>query len=157
MNRSYLFPYRYKKVGMFIFLISFLLLIGWAVWDWSPELFDVKVPSIIKSNLLNIPRSSIWEVNNILDEILSIMAIISGLLWCFSKEVYEDELTGVIRKDSLIWAFYVNYILLILAFTFIYDLVFINVLMLNLFTPIIVFNIRFEWKKYQLKKSAHEE
>jgi hypothetical protein len=155
--KNYLFPFKYKKLGMLLFLLSFTSLIAAIVFDWSPEALNVTVFLPFNDGFLKDMVSGPYEKNNILDEILTVIAITTGMLWCFSKEKIEDELIGLIRKDALIWAMYFNYGLFIMATLFIYGFSFFNVLMINVFTPILVFIIRFEWKKYQLKAASHEE
>ncbi|MBT8321463.1 MAG: hypothetical protein KJO90_07325, partial [Eudoraea sp.] len=96
--------------------------------------------------------------NNILNEILAILVILSGLLVAFSREKDEDELITKIRLESLVWATYWNYGILILAFLFLYDLTFYWVMVFNMFTILYLFIIRFTLAIRKLKASAsHEE
>ena len=96
--------------------------------------------------------------NNILDEILLIIAIIGGLFVAFSKERQEDELINKIRLNSLVWATYVNYIILIISTIFVYDLTYLWVMIINMLTILIIFTIRFNWQLMKLKKEvSHEE
>jgi hypothetical protein len=74
-----------------------------------------------------------------------VLIIISGLVNCFSKEKVEDELISKIRLDSLIWSLYVNYGLVIIATILIYDFVFFNVLIFNLFTILLFFNLKLRY------------
>jgi hypothetical protein len=63
----------------------------------------------------------------------------------FSKEKIEDEYIASIRMNALVWAVFVNYSLLIVAFIFIYDLSFLNVMAYNMFTVLLLFIIRFHY------------
>lgn len=155
MKNTYLFSYIYKRLGMIVFLISFTMLVLSWLLDWQPEILNFTVFSLIKDDFFKTP--SHYVSTNILDEILSIIVIISGLLWGFSKEKIEDEMISAVRKEAMIWALYVHYGLFILATILIYGFPFLNVLMLNIFTPIIVFLVIYEWRKHQLKSASNEE
>lgn len=89
--------------------------------------------------------------NNILNEILGIIMIISSVLVAFSKEVNEDEYISKIRLESLVWAVYLNYAILLLAFVFVYGMSFLWVMIFNMFTILIFFIIRFNWQIRKLK------
>jgi hypothetical protein len=143
-------------MGMIVFLCSFTLLVLSFLLDWKPEVLNFEVFSLVKDGFL-FKTPSHYVDTNLLDEILSIIAILSGLLWGFSKEKTEDEMISAVRKEAMIWAIYVHYSLFILATVLIYGLSFLNILMLNIFTPIIVFLVIYEWKKYQLISASDEK
>jgi hypothetical protein len=96
--------------------------------------------------------------NNVLDELACIFLIIGALLIAFSKEKVEDEFIAKIRLESLVWATYFNYTILLLAIIFIYGMGFFWVMSFNIFTMLFFFIIRFIWMKNKSKKElAHEE
>ena len=88
--------------------------------------------------------------NNILNEILGISTIIGGLIVAFSREPDEDELILRIRLECLVWAIYWNYGILLIAFLFVYDFSFYWVMIFNMFTPLLLFVIRFNWFAQQV-------
>ncbi|WP_457619064.1 hypothetical protein [Lutibacter sp.] len=98
-----------------------------------------------------------WEKNNVSDEIASILLIIGGILVSFSKTRDEDEYILKIRMESLIWATYVNYIILIFAVLFVFDYTFFNVMIWNMFTVLLFFMIRFHYVLYKSKKIIEDE
>ncbi len=158
MSSKFLFSNQYRIWSSILFVTSFFALCLALTLEWSPEFLDVPVLSLHGGNdIFNSKEHSFILSNNILDEILTILAVISGLIWAFSKERIEDEFVSSIRKDALILAVFVNYGLYLLATIFIYGLAFMQVLMLNVFTILIFFLIIFNWKKYQLHKSSDEE
>ncbi len=83
----------------------------------------------------------------LLDEIISIFIIIGGLIVGFSKEKIEDEFIYKLRNDSLVWAIIFNYIVLLFAIVFVYDFTFFDVLVFNMFTPLLFFIVRFNFLK----------
>ncbi|MEQ3664866.1 MULTISPECIES: hypothetical protein [unclassified Olleya] len=87
--------------------------------------------------------------NGILDEIVAILIIVGGLIVGFSKEKIEDEFIFQLRKTSLVWAIIFNYIVLIFAIVFVYNMTFFEVLIFNMFTPLLFFIIRFNFLKYK--------
>jgi len=95
--------------------------------------------------------------NYVLDEIASILLITGALLIAFSKEKSEDEFIAKIRLESLVWATYVNYAILILAIMFVYEMTFLWVLVFNMFTLLIFFLIRFNWALYTSKNQISDE
>ena len=99
----------------------------------------------------------IFFENNILNEVLGVLVIISSLLVAFSKEKSDDEYISKIRLESLVWAVYVNYGILLISFIFIFDLSFLWVMIFNMFTVLLFFIIRFNWQISKLKKSASYE
>lgn len=95
--------------------------------------------------------------NNILNEILGVLMIVSGLLVAFSKEKVEDEFIAKIRLESLVWATYVNYAVLLVSFIFVFNIAFLWVMIFNMFTILLIFIIRFNIQLSRLKKSANHE
>lgn len=158
MNRTYLFPAKYKKPAMVLFLLSFVFLCFTEISDYNIPFLDlVAFAPFQHDTIFSDLRPYPWYGDNLTDEIFSIIAILSGLLWSFSKEKLEDEYISDMRKSSLIWSFYLNYGIYVFATLFIFGGLFLNVLMLNVLSPIIIFNIRFEWLKYKHKNSNDEE
>ena len=83
--------------------------------------------------------------NNVLNEILGVLIIVSGLIVAFSKEFDEDELISKMRLETLVWTIYWNYGILLAAFLLVYDFSFYWVMVFNMFTPLMLFIVRFNW------------
>jgi hypothetical protein len=80
----------------------------------------------------------------------------TGLFFvAFAKEKIEDEQIWHIRLDSLRWAIYINYLILIISLVFIEDVG--HMLELNLWVPLIFFIIRFRWVIFRLNRSLNRE
>lgn len=153
MINSYLFPNKYKKWGWFIFIPTCILGFFTVATDYAPEFLNTKVFAIYVDQIMGETKAFSVISNNILNEILGILIIISGILVGFSREQNEDELIAKIRLDSLVWATYLNYAILLLAFVFLYDITFLWVMILNMFTLLLFFIIRFNWQVNKLSKS----
>lgn len=156
MKSNYLFPNRFKKVGWFLFVPSIILGIL-LITGLEINFFNVRVFAIAADPKLLTTKFFTITENNILDEIIGIFLIIGALFIAFSKEKSEDEFIAKIRLESLVWATYVNYAILILTIVFIYDLSFFFVLVLNMFTMLIFFVIRFNWALYKSKNQVEDE
>ena len=89
--------------------------------------------------------------------IVGIFLIVSLLLVGFSKERIEDEYVKSLRLSSLQWAVVVNYIILIAAFLFVYDLDFMYVMIFNVFTVLIIYVARFNILLYMNSKKLKNE
>lgn len=159
MKKNYLFPHKYKKIGWFILVPSAIIGLLTLIYEYEPSFLDFDVPAIFINEFKLENNKKIFGMvhNNILNEILGILVIISSLFVAFSKEKVEDEFIEKIRLESLVWAVYVNYGILLLAFLFIYDFSFLWVMIFNMFTILLFFIIRFNWQISKLKKSTNYE
>jgi hypothetical protein len=85
----------------------------------------------------------------------SLVMALGLFIVAFSREKIEDEQIWHVRLDSLRWAIYVNYLVLIAGLIFIYDTA--HILELNLWVPLIFFIIRFRWVIFRLNRSLSRE
>ena len=154
MKSKYLFPHRFKRIGLLILIPSAILGLYMIFSEWQPDFLTMQVPAFFVSEIFGEHRFISMVENNIVDEILGVLVIIGSLLVAFSKEKDEDELIGNIRLESLVWATYVNYGILLLALILLYDMSFYWVMLLNMFTILIFFIIRFHWMMMKFKQPA---
>lgn len=158
MATKYLFASRYKMVGLIILIPSAIMGLYALIKDWEPHFLDIPVFGLFVDDLTNSATFTGIIENNILNEILGILVIVGSLLVAFSREKDEDELITKIRLESLVWATYWNYGVLVLSFLLVYDISFYWVMVFNMFTILILFIIKFNLKLWSLRKSAiHEE
>lgn len=157
MKSYYLFPNALKLPGWLLFIPGIILGLIYLFLEPEPEFLNTKVLSIYNNPIFGEDSFFTFINNNLVDEIAGILIIIGGLLVAFSREKNEDELIARIRLESLVWATYVNYAILILAIIFIYDMLFFWVLVFNIVTIIIFFIIRFNWALYKFKTQVSNE
>lgn len=157
MKINYLFPNKYKRIGFLVLIPTFIIGIIFIFTGYTPDLLELKVPTIYTKELMGKEYFFSLIENNILDEILCSLIIISLLFIAFSKEKTEDELIYKIRLESLLWATYVNYSILLFSILFIYDWSFFWVIIINMFTLLFIFIIRFNYHILKFKKSAYNE
>lgn len=79
----------------------------------------------------------------LLDELISLALLAGLLLLAFSREKVEDEWIQQVRLESFQWAILVNTILLMLFVIFTHGFPFLNVMVYNMFTPLLIFVGRF--------------
>jgi hypothetical protein len=158
MKINYLFNHKYKFIGWCLFFVGLILGIVIMTNDSDFPNWEISVFPLIggEGSFLSTPAFE-WTENNISDEIASILLIIGGIIVSFSKTKDEDEYISTIRIESLIWAVYVNYAILILAILFVFDMDFFSVLIYNMFTVLFFFMLRFHYVLYKSKKAIGYE
>ncbi len=177
MKTVFLFPHSIKKPAL-VFLLLSLLLGSYLVFvDNEPDFFQCKTYDTeggftLLGRWINTLDSDkdLYEIDksdpyfsknhyyNMSSTITGSLLIAFLLLFAFSKEKHEDEYIERIRLDALLWATYINYALLLIAFWLVWNIDFLNVMMYNMFTHLFIFIVRFTYLKYKLKLSTkHEE
>lgn len=157
MKVNYLFPNKYKNVGWLILIPSAILGLLVTGSGYEPNYLDFRVPALFIDEIIGERHLVGMVENNLLNEILGILVIISSLFVAFSREKVEDEYISKIRLESLVWAVFVNYGILLVAFLCIYDLSFLWVMIFNMFTILWFFIIRFNWRIVKLKNASDEK
>ena len=157
MNTNYLLPHKYRIIGWFLFIAGLILGVLSFFENVVDDTITISVLSILHKELMkNNPRELFAIITTgVLSEIIALVIIIGGLFIALSKEKIEDEFTSKLRTDSFVWAMIVNYVVLLLATLFIYNMTFFTVLVFNMFTPLIFFIIRYHFLK--LKSNSDEE
>ena len=149
MKSRFLFPHRYFFIGLFSAIPSIILGLFVIFKDLSFDFLTIELPykyffsdNFIKEALKgNLIRETTQL--NLTDEIATIGSIIGLIFIAFSKLKVEDEYVSKVRLESLQWAIYFNFGLLILATIFVHDMAYFNVLIFNMFTPLVFFIFRF--------------
>ncbi|MBI5325722.1 MAG: hypothetical protein HZB41_10720 [Ignavibacteriae bacterium] len=149
MVSKFLLPNRFKLIGWVLLIPSFILGILW-LCDIR-YIIQAPVFSIWGDKLLSIIHKDIYN------ELVSAPLLISLLMITFAREKNEDEYISKIRLDSLVWAIYINYILLFISILFVFQGAFYTVMIFNLFTILILFIIRFNIVLYKSKRQMDNE
>ena len=82
---------------------------------------------------------------------------IGGILATCSREKVEDEMISHIRLNALLIALYVNYAILIVCSLLVYDFDFVQVMIYQMFTILLVFMFIFRSPVGRLQKGAGDE
>ncbi len=157
MSNKLLLPNRYKKIGWFILVPSTILGIILCYNEFGADWIHAKVFAIANEGLLENYKYFSFTYANITNTVVGGLFIIGAMLVSFSKEKNEDEFITELRLSSLLWAVYVSYILLLIAFLFVYGTPFLDVMVYNMFTVLIIFIVRFNYILYKNSKSVSDE
>lgn len=149
MEPRFLFPHRYRLMGWIIAIPSIILGLFVLFNDFSFDFLTVQLPFkyyFSDTFVQGTSKASITDevsVLNFTDEIATIGSIIGLVLIAFSKIKVEDEYVSKIRLESLQWAVYFNFVMLILATLFVHGMAYFQVIIFNMFTPLVFFIVRF--------------
>ncbi|QBZ98089.1 hypothetical protein [Flavobacterium sangjuense] len=158
MKTHFLFPNKFKKLGWLLFVPSFIASLIISIANLNIEKYwVVKVFAFTETGIMSQDNYFSVIQNSIVDEVLLFSLIIGGILVGFSKLKIEDEFTSKIRYESLVWATYLNYGLILFFTIFVYGFSYLNVLFFNTFTLLLFFIIRFHYLIYKLNKTSNDD
>ena len=158
MKFNYLLPHYLKRVGFVLLALGVVALLYSFLISNTPDFMDFNVYALIRQRFLSpVEFFSVVETN-FLDELIAGLLILGLGLISFSREKVEDEFIAKTRLESLVWATYLNYGVLLLSVLFVYEMAFFRVMIVNMFTILIFFVIRFNWVMSKSKRQLrHEE
>ena len=158
MKTAFLFPNQCKWIGWVLFVPALATAIYLTVTNQSiDEMLHAKVFAIAADEFLGHRQFMTVIDNSISDEIILICIVIGGLLVGFSRLKNEDELIAKIRYESLVWAVYFNFGVMLLATVFVYGMFYYQFMLANMFTVLLFFIIRFHVMIYRLNSGGDEE
>jgi len=148
MRTNYLFPFnsRYVGIGLVLLHVPIKLL-----WDsLYPKGDDYHDPTAENGGFL-------FSTPHLFFIGTTLMVLVGLFLIAFSKEKIEDEQIVQLRLDSLRWAIYLNYVILLFSLVFTHGGESNHILMLNIWLPLLFFILRFQWVLYKQKRSAKSD
>jgi len=161
-KRSYmlykaLLPHQFKRIGWCILIPATIFGIILIVNGFDKWPFVLKVFAIYGEEIFGKSHSFTFMRADITNTLAGALFIIGGLLVGFSKEKNEDEFISNLRLSSLLWAVVTNYIVLLFCLVFVYGPPFLNVMLYNMFTILIIFIVRFNYVLYRNLKAIADE
>lgn len=151
MKTKLLLPEKFKVIGFIILLVAIAVtVIPESVFG---DALTLNLGILSKQDLA-------FEVSGKTDLLFTIkllLFLVSLIFISFAHEKIEDEFIAELRLTSWMWAIVINYSLLLVAIMTVYGLNFLNVLMYNIFTPLIIFTIRFNFLLYVNSKKQSDE
>ena len=163
MNTNLLLPFKFRKLGWIIFIPSFILgilvLFLNVEFDWlGSKVFTIYAGSGLKIlNDTDTGQMFGFIPGNYTQTLVGILCLVSLMMIAFSKEKNEDEFIWRTRMDSLLWATYINYFILIFCFLFFFDFEFLYIMIFNMFTILLFFIFRFNYILYKERKTMPYE
>jgi hypothetical protein len=137
MKARFLFPYYFKFIGL-ILIIAHVFVV--ALWPYDVSRHD----------------TGLYTPGHIYFLTTLLLMVVGLLLVAFSKEKIEDEQIAQLRLDSLQWALYLNYALMIISLSITRGWAGIEIFRINLWVPLLFFIIRFRWKIFQNNRLIKE-
>jgi hypothetical protein len=152
MLTRYLFPHHFKRIGWVLASIGLILgLLELYDLVHLPHLLTWLPSPIGNTDLPDIQAGHQVRANH---DLYAVMLICGGILVACSRQAQEDEYIGQVRLESLLWALYLYYALLLLCFLLISGTAFLLVMMYALFAPLLLFLVRFHWVLYRSANAA---
>ena len=155
MTTNILIPHKFKNIGWLLLILGVILGVYLTFNDFESDYLKVPVFTIYNSDSLFKNYDGLFKIlepNSLVNEIAALLIIIGGFLVGFSREIIEDEYIAKIRLESLLWAIITNYVVLSLGIIFIFEFTFFNVLVFNMFTPLLFFILRFHYLKFKMNR-----
>ncbi|MEO6851481.1 MAG: hypothetical protein ABI166_12650 [Mucilaginibacter sp.] len=140
MKTHFLFPYWCRFLGIALFLVH------------VPVVLCRKALGFVQHDDVG---QGLFNSHHVFFLCTALLMLIGLFLIAFAKERIEDEQIWQIRLDSLRWAIYVNYLVLIVSLVFVEDTG--HLMELNLWVPLLFFIIRFRWVIFRLNQSLNKE
>lgn len=150
---KYLFPHRFKSVGIALMSLGFgiILILFFTKTELNIpflKIYDSQMPMMNSNN----QHFFLFGNEDVSNELTGILMIIGGLLATFSKEKKEDEYITKIRLESLVWATFINYGVLLLLILTIFGIDFLYVMEVNMCTFLLLAFFRFNYLLLKTKK-----
>ena len=157
MKTKLLLPHKFKKPGWILLIPTTLFGLYIIFSDFEFDFLNTRVFTLYSDVILGESVKMGFVKTNLTLTVTGIIFIISAFFVAFSREKTEDEFIARIRLESLLWATYINYGILLFCFLFFYDFGFFYVMIFNMFTILLIFIIRFQYLLYRAKKSLSHE
>jgi hypothetical protein len=143
-----LLPNSFKIPGLLLALAGVIAGFLRFVEGIKPDFLDVKVFAIYSMYF----DTKYFKVigNNISEEIAGLLLLTGLFFFSFACEKTENAYVWSLRIRAIIWSIYLNSLFLFLSFLFVYGLGFVFILVVNIFSLLIFYNLFFHW--YLLRK-----
>jgi hypothetical protein len=141
-------PFRYKLAGLILIISGFILTILYFVIDFR---FELPVFAIFSSYVET--KFLTTFSTNFADELILLTLLAGFLLISFSKEKKEEDYTNALRYKAIIRAVIINSAILLFSILFIYGGGFMGIVILNIYSPFIIYLITFYILKSNLSQT----
>jgi hypothetical protein len=149
MRTNYLFSYKTRWLGLILILVHIPVKLWWDAR--YPGGYDHNVPHVDGE------ETPLFSPPHLFYICTTLLVLVGLFLIAFSREKIEDEQIVQLRLDSLRWAIYLNYAILLFSLLFTQGGNSKHFLTLNLWLPLLFFILRFQWVLYRLNRSTKSE
>jgi hypothetical protein len=159
MKTTFLLPNYWKWIGWPVYLASSYLIITAVFFDveYYSKIFDTKVFTLYSKDWKDNITTFNFIENNILDELVTIANLLSGLVLISYKSKFEDEFIKQLRLETYQWATLVNIIFIVIVALLIYKETFINFMYAFIFSFIFFNVVRLHYLFYKFQKISENE
>jgi uncharacterized membrane protein SirB2 len=147
-------PNKFRIYGWIVILFGIILGVTRFYFGIKLELLNIKVFAVY-SKYFETNYFKIIE-NHVSEELTALLLLVGLFLISFTKEKIENDFVTPLRYKSLILTFYINTALVVLSFLFVYGFGFINVLVINVFSPFIIYIILFKYFLHKVTKTENK-
>jgi hypothetical protein len=144
-----LLPTGFKWPGLLLSLAGMMLGTATVAWEFS---FD-----FLSFNVRESQDFFKADVENFTNELALTMTLLGLLLLSFTNEREEDERTRLIRLEAFQWSILVNFFIVLVGNWVFYGGDFFYLMIANLFTPLLVFLLRFHYVYYLADRRTKSE
>ncbi len=144
--KTYLLPSKFLVPSGIIFYASVLLGVLFIVFPNLAQTLSIEltVPNLFwKDADILLVEKSFWIENNMIDELLTLLIVGSGLIHLFSKEKQEDEFIMQLRFHAMKWSYLLNFTVLAIGSLLVYGLPYFNVMLFCLFSQLLCYHLVF--------------
>src|SRR4030095_2244944 len=120
MTSRLFLPNRYKRIGWFLLVPAAIAGIFLTITGFEADWLTTRVFAFFSEGVLEDGQYFTVIKTNVTNTLVGVIFIIGALMVSLSKEKHEDEFISDLRLSSLLWALWFNYVLLLLAFIFVY-------------------------------------
>ena len=155
MTENYLLPYKFKKIGIWLFF-PFLALSLWVLLSGELEFDYLQWPSLafLYNGFDEGLKLFSVHITDPINEFAMFGLLLSMCLIGLSKEKDEDEMTSLIRARSFVWSFWVTAGILAFGIIFIYGTAFMEFSFAAIFLIFLVYIIKFNVSMHALRRSG---
>jgi len=145
-----LLPNRLKNIGWILLLPSFVVGLVFILFENKFPNTKINVFGFFGDAILSSKLEQQFRVSSVdlIPNLIGICFLVGGILVMFSKEKKEDEFINQLRLNALQWSVFINYSLLLFCFLLVHGLAFLNVMVYNMFTIIVIYILRFQYLFY---------
>jgi hypothetical protein len=159
METKFLLPNKFKLIGWILLIPSSILGLFVIFEEFKFSFLELRVFTISSGGFApwEFTNAFSFEEQNLTATIVGIIFLAGALMVTLAREKNEDEFISKKRLESLLWATIINYLILLFCFIFFYEFGFVYVMILNMFTILILFIMRFNYVLYKSSKFLSHE
>lgn len=151
--KNYLLPNRFKSIGWALFMPSFISGIIILSTDFKWVETEGHLPAVYYDDFFGDRSFFTLAKTSIVQNVTAILLIAGGLILGFTREKVEDEYITSLRLKSVMWSMLISYVLLLLLYLTVYGLFFLNIMVICMFLPLVLYIFRFHYLLYKNKNN----